>query len=92
MGMFDWVDFETKCPICGEKVTGFQSQDGECSFATLKVTDVRSFYSSCDACDTWIEFVKEKCGCNKYERIIEPEGQKPQGEIVEIELGGEEDQ
>jgi len=56
MGMFDWVDFQTKCPNCGELVTSFQSKDGECQMDTIPYWEVDRFYSSCKKCRTWIEF------------------------------------
>lgn len=56
MGMFDWVKFEKDCPVCGNKVTGFQSKDGECTLSELEFWQVDRFYSHCEVCDTWIEF------------------------------------
>ena len=60
MGMFDWVNHTCRCPICGYKVTGFQSKDGRCYMGTVEPDDVESFYSSCDNCETWIEYLNLK--------------------------------
>ena len=56
MGMFDYVEYETKCPKCSETVTDFQSKDGPCVLKALKPKDVRRFYSSCDNCKEWLEY------------------------------------
>lgn len=56
MGMFDCIDFKIKCPTCGKMVEGFQSKDNDCSLDLLQISDVNNFYSSCDNCETWIEF------------------------------------
>lgn len=56
MGMFDYVDFETTCPNCGKPLTGFQSKDLSCVLETVKPENVNFFYTSCDNCDTWVEF------------------------------------
>ena len=58
--MFDWVNYEMKCPKCKTKIDGFQSKDGECCLSMLEVGDVANFYSSCDTCNTWIEFQLDK--------------------------------
>lgn len=65
MGMFDYIDYECNCPDCGAVVKGFQSKDGFCVMETLKPSDVKSFYSSCDKCKVWLEFtvVKKKITC-----------------------------
>ncbi len=58
MGMFDYIDFKTECPKCGEKVTGFQSKDGPCQLETLNYWEIDNFYAACDNedCDAWIEY------------------------------------
>ena len=50
MGMFDWVDFETECPNCGNLVDGFQSKDGPCELGTISPFSVDYFYSRCELC------------------------------------------
>lgn len=56
MGMFDYVNYEMKCPTCGETVTGFQSKSGPCLLITVDPWSVDNFYSSCKKCGTWIEY------------------------------------
>ena len=56
MGMFDYIEYECKCPKCGEKVTGFQSKDRNCDMDILSPTQVDHFYSICDRCKEWISF------------------------------------
>ena len=56
MGMFDYVAFECDCPKCGERVSEFQSKDGKCLMQTVPYWTVSRFYTSCKACDTWIEY------------------------------------
>jgi len=56
MGLFDHVNFETECPVCSHKVTGFQTKDSICCLETVEPWTVRNFYSSCPNCDTWIEY------------------------------------
>lgn len=56
MGMYDEVEYETTCHVCGAKVDGFQSKDGECNLDKLQPSQVRNFYSMCPECDEWIEF------------------------------------
>lgn len=60
MGMFDYVEFQTKCPTCGEILTGFQSKDGECIMTTIPYWEVDHFYTSCWNCRTWVEFRRKK--------------------------------
>ena len=57
MGMFDYVNYECICPECGSDVIGFQSKDGECYLNHLNPLSVDNFYTSCDGCDSWIEFM-----------------------------------
>ncbi len=56
MGMFDYVDFECKCPQCGTKVDGFQSKDGDCSLSKIDFFMVDNFYSSCPKCGLLLQF------------------------------------
>jgi len=55
MGMFDYINYTTKCPSCGEELKGFQSKDGPCTLSTLEPYDVKNFYTSCSNCHTWVE-------------------------------------
>lgn len=56
MGMFDYVNYECVCPVCGEDVTGFQSKSGGCMMDTKEAHEVNNFYSTCEGCDCWLEF------------------------------------
>lgn len=56
MGMFDWVDFTTKCPKCSKLVEGFQSKEGPCELYTIKPWQLSNFYAGCDGCGAWIEY------------------------------------
>lgn len=57
MGMYDNVNYECRCPNCGETVTGFQSKDGPCELGMIEVSEAHNFYTDCHHCDEWIEFV-----------------------------------
>jgi len=54
--MFDYIKFETKCPNCKTKVDDFQSKDGACMLSELNFWEVDNFYTSCNKCETWIEY------------------------------------
>ncbi len=55
MGMFDYVHFEMRCPVCGRLLDGFQTKDGECLLDKVEPDGLTTFYTMC-RCDTWIEF------------------------------------
>lgn len=55
--MFDTVVYEMPCPLCGAKVSDFQSKDGACFLELLQPHDVRNFYSGCGKCGAWIQCV-----------------------------------
>ena len=56
MGIYDFVDIDVYCPICGEKLPRFQTKDGNPYLNTVDFRDVDNFYTSCDKCGAWIEF------------------------------------
>jgi hypothetical protein len=60
MGMFDTVHFEMDCPNCGAKVINFQSKDDICNLELIEPDGLMNFYSSCDKCKTWIDFVRPR--------------------------------
>lgn len=68
MGNFDWVDYECICPICRNKVDGFQTKDGKCMLEKLKFSDVHKFYSYCNTCGCSIQFdkIKDKYNITVY--------------------------
>lgn len=69
MGMYDEIDYECTCPVCKEKVTGFQSKSDECLLNTLPPAQVDNFYSNCRKCGCWIEFIKDDDSEN-YRRTV----------------------
>lgn len=71
MGMFDWVEFETACPKCGNWLEDFQSKDLFCELIKVKPWEVDNFYTSCDKCGTWVEYARKNGDPSK--RIIPPE-------------------
>lgn len=71
MGMFDWIKFKTKCPKCGNDITGFQSKDGDCMLDCLELWQVDNFYSSCDNCETRVNYTLKKDMRDKIRAEIE---------------------
>ena len=58
MGMYDTVIGITRdCEKCGEPLKDWQSKDGECDLKELNYWEVDNFYTSCDVCDTWHEYI-----------------------------------
>jgi hypothetical protein len=60
MGMFDYIRFKVKCPLCGTLVQDFQSKDGQCLLETLEYWQVDNFYSYCNNCGNSIEYKLEE--------------------------------
>lgn len=60
MGMFDHVKYECSCPVCHNKVSDFQSKDGECLLDELEPFQVDYFYGTCGKCGCRLEFEVEK--------------------------------
>jgi len=60
MGMFDYVNYECDCPYCDTKLPDFQSKESYCRLKTLLPEDVGNFYTMCDNCGTWVEFINDK--------------------------------
>jgi uncharacterized protein (UPF0212 family) len=50
------VDAEVECPVCGEKLGGYETKDGPGIQFTLDFREVDSFYSHCLKCNSIIEF------------------------------------
>lgn len=76
--MFDDIDYQCLCPLCGNEVSGFQSKDGPCVRRKLKPWEVSNFYTSCRKCEAWIEFVRSPNEPPPPEREPPPE---PEGWI-----------
>lgn len=85
MGMFNWVNFETKCPVCGRTLENFQTKDAKNNLDCLKFYEVDNFYNDCE-CGTWVEFnlkkeVREKFTIDDYEiKFVTPEQRKEEME------------
>ncbi len=61
MGMFDWVEYEMKCPNCGEELRYFQTKDLKCELRYVKPTSkLDNFYMECPRCKAWIELDRYK--------------------------------
>ena len=61
MGMFDQVEVpdDVVCPNCGAELTDWQSKDGPCELKLLQFWEVDNFYTSCDTCNTWVEYKRK---------------------------------
>ena len=73
MGMYDNVDFEMDCPICGQKITGFQTKSCERILITVEIEDLpgkANFYSSCDSCGLRVEFKKNNKAFRERKREL----------------------
>ena len=60
MGMFDMVNFDMKCPECGELLNDFQTKDLNRCLQIVEIDDIYNFYTFCKNCKLWIEFNREK--------------------------------
>ena len=69
MGMFDYINYECVCPVCKNKIDGFQSKDSDCVLDMLETEEVNNFYKLCDFCGVWVEFFRT--GENKFMRTVE---------------------
>jgi hypothetical protein len=85
MGIYDSVHFKIECPVCKKTVDGFQTKDLGGFFNTVNYWECNNFYSSCDYCNTWIEFILKKerpiIPIEDYEMIIEPSQYKEESFI-----------
>jgi hypothetical protein len=76
MGIFNHVNYKMNCPNCGKDVGDFQTKSFAGYFETIDYWECDNFYSSCDYCNTWIEFTLQrkntKIPIEKYEMRIEP--------------------
>ena len=54
--MYNLVNFEMKCPVCGTQIREFQTKSGECSLSTVNFSTVDNFYAICPHCNSFIEF------------------------------------
>jgi hypothetical protein len=60
--MFDWVKVpDMKCPYCKEgELSGWQTKSGECTLRDVDFWMTDNFYTSCDACNKWVEYQLKK--------------------------------
>jgi hypothetical protein len=64
MGMYDYVTYKSKCPVCETDIHEFQSKDGDCLLEVIDISTVENFYTICDnpMCESWIEYKNSKKG------------------------------
>ena len=64
MGMFDYVDVgeaPVTCPSCDKPITNeWQTKDTECWLNTVSWQVTTSFYTTCQSCNTWVEYVRDE--------------------------------
>lgn len=68
--MFDYVNYECDCPVCGNEVDGFQSKSGDCLLEVLEPAQVDFFYSSCAQCRSHLEFEAKPVPRTNFSRVI----------------------
>ena len=71
MGMFNYVDYECECPVCGETVTGFKTHDGlNLDMRHVAPQSVYSFTANCRNCEAYLAFNRVKAP-PKFDRTVE---------------------
>ena len=70
MGMFDDVDYECQCPVCGHTLNEFQSKSGECLLQLLHPSEVVNFYDYCDKCGAMTDFTAREMRITKFTREV----------------------
>lgn len=69
MGMFNYVNYKTKCPVCSTTLNSFQTKSGRSlTLITVEPYDVPNFYDYCNECKAWIEYTLIESG--EYEEKI----------------------
>jgi len=58
MGMFDWINVKINCPNCDKPLGGFQSKDSNCALDLIDPDYVVNFYTTCNHCKKWVEFIR----------------------------------
>ncbi len=69
MGLYDNVNFECKCPGCGNTVVGFQTKDLACQLETVETANLLHWYAWCQECGLWIDVENKPV---KTEVVITP--------------------
>jgi hypothetical protein len=59
MGLFNYVNLKMPCPYCGEMLEEFQTKDGDSCMSTVEPWTVYNFYTSCDNCERWVEYIRK---------------------------------
>jgi hypothetical protein len=49
----------------------FQSKDGTCSMSRIEITEVDSFYSSCDKCGTWVDYKRKEGMKDSHQALLD---------------------
>ena len=96
MGMYDHVKFKMNCPRCNKKMNDFQTKDGSQSLSVLNWWDVSNFYTHCNYCRTWVEFIlvdrpNRKLTIKDYKKIVKLTTKKDDEEYkkrMDIFFGG----
>ena len=60
MGMFDYVNVQMDCPFCDEPLVEFQTKDYFNTLSCVEPEEVANFYTKCDNCGEWVEFVRKR--------------------------------
>lgn len=76
MGMFDWVEYECECPVCGKTLNEFQSKSGDCTLSRVKPEDVNKWYDFCNKCGAWVEFEWQKHPSKEPIMTFEPKQER----------------
>ena len=63
MGMFDNFHLSSKCPYCNIEIKYWQTKDLQCQLDNYNIfskefNDIDNFYTPCDNCNTWIEYIR----------------------------------
>ncbi len=56
MGLFDWVNYKTKCPHCGAELTGFQTKGAYNKMQHIEPWETDNMHTACHSCNAWLEY------------------------------------
>lgn len=59
MGLFNYVNFEMRCPSCDSWVTYFQTKQGVSCLSAVDPNQITHFYARCESCGLWIDFFRD---------------------------------
>lgn len=86
MGMYDTVNFQMDCPLCGKRMTSFQSKSGACCLEELEITDVDNFYDICDNCKAWVEYTRKDGSLADTRKTLAEAKELIQGVLEELSV------